>query len=213
MGREERMLDTLKRRQPDLIPFLDDVYSSQNLSAIIRSSDSVGALTLYYSTKDNNSKKIHKTITQGSHKWLIQKRVNYQDRVDFLKERQKKGYQVVATHLDNSTISFREVDYKKPTIIVVGNEVEGVSKEVIEVADIKIKIPMMGMAQSLNVSVATAIILYEAERQRELAKMYETPRLSKEEIEEIMEIWRFRDKISNRSRGKIKLPQKIWLNW
>ncbi len=202
MGREERMLDTLKRRQPDLIPFLDDVYSSQNLSAIIRSSDSVGALTLYYSTKDNNSKKIHKTITQGSHKWLIQKRINYQDRVDFLKERQKKGYQVVATYLDNSTISFREVDYKKPTIIVVGNEVEGVSKEVIEVADIKIKIPMMGMAQSLNVSVATAIILYEAERQRELAKMYETPRLSKEEIEEIMEIWRFRDKISNRSRAR-----------
>jgi len=213
MTRNEKAIEVLKKRQIDLIPFLDDVYSSQNMSAIIRSSDSVGCFGLYYATKNNKAKKLHKTITQGSHKWVVIEKIEYEKRINFLKQKQTQGFQIVATHLDNSTISFREVDFTKPTIIVVGNEVEGVSKEIVEIADYKIKIPMMGMAQSLNVSVASAIILYEAQRQREQAKMYQTPQIPLEVIEQIAKKWEYRDKIANKSKGKINLSGKLWLDW
>jgi tRNA (guanosine-2'-O-)-methyltransferase len=71
--------------------------------------------------------------------------------------------------LDDDTIDFREVDYTKPTLIVLGNEVDGVSEITKSYADKKVSIPMYGMSQSLNVSVANAVMLYEAQRQRQLA--------------------------------------------
>jgi len=84
---------------------------------------------------------------------------------------------------------------------VVGNELEGVSEEVDRIADINVVIPMYGMAQSLNVSVATAILLYEAERQRSKKGFYEQPQLSFEEIKNILEKWAYEDVIEERKRG------------
>ena len=78
----------------------------------------------------------------------------------------------MVTHLEERAVSFREVDYTKPTLLVMGNEKEGVSSEIVKLADEIIIIPMQGMVQSLNVSVATGLILYEAQRQRELSGRY-----------------------------------------
>ena len=90
----------------------------------------------------------------------------------------------------------------------MGNEKEGVSSDIIAEATDVIVIPMEGMVQSLNVSVATALILYEAQRQLENAGMYDTPQLSLQKREEIKEAWAYRDTIARKSKGIIPLEFK-----
>jgi len=206
--RIKRIDDTLSRKQPTLQIMLDNVHSSQNLSAIIRSCDAVGVLDIYYSTKENESLRIHKTITQGAHRWTHRYRMHDAHKVAFLKEKKAQGFQVVVTHLEERAVSFREIDYTKPTLLVMGNEKEGVSPEVIAMADEVIIIPMQGMVQSLNVSVATALILYEAQRQLENAGRYDKPILTEEKREEIKATWVYRDTIARRSKGQIPLEFK-----
>ena len=208
MSTEDRLAridDSLSRKQPTLQVMLDNVHSSQNLSAIIRSSDAVGVLDIYYSTKENESLRIHKTITQGAHRWIYRYRMNDAHKVAFLKQKKEQGFQVVVTHLEERAVSFREIDYTKPTLLVMGNEKEGVSPEVIAEATDVIVIPMQGMVQSLNVSVATALILYEAQRQLENAGRYDMPQINLEKREEIKAAWVYRDTIARRSKGQIAL--------
>ena len=208
MSTEDRLAridDSLSRKQPTLQVMLDNVHSSQNLSAIIRSADAVGVLDIYYSTKENESLRIHKTITQGAHRWTHRYRMNDTDKIVFIKQKKEQGFQVVVTHLEERAVSFRDIDYTKPTLLVMGNEKEGVSPEVIAEATDVIVIPMQGMVQSLNVSVATALILYEAQRQLENAGMYDTPQISLEKREEIKAAWVYRDTIARRSKGQIAL--------
>jgi len=206
--RLSRIDDILTRKQPTLQVMLDSVHNSQNLSTIIRTSDAVGVLDIFYSTPANETLRIHKTITQGAHRWTHRYRIDEVDKVKFLQQKKAKGFQVIVTHLEERAVSFREVDYSKPTLIVMGNEKEGVSPELIAEATDVIVIPMQGMVQSLNVSVATALILYEAERQRENAGMYYTPQLSLEKAEEIKKVWVYRDTVARKSKGLIPLEFK-----
>ena len=201
--RQQRIEDILSRKQPTLEVMLDNVSNSQNISAIIRSCDGVGVLNLYYSTPEDLDLRIHKTITQGTHRWINRERIDAHEKIAFLKAKQKEKFQVIVTHLAQDSISFSKVDYTKPTILVMGNEKDGVSQEVIDLADEVIIIPMRGMAQSLNVSVATALILYEASRQLENTGAYDTPQLSNEKRETIMKEWIYRDTIRHRSKGRI----------
>jgi tRNA (guanosine-2'-O-)-methyltransferase len=134
--------------------------------------------------------------------------MNYDHKVKFLKQKKAQGFQVVVTHLEERAVSFRQIDYTKPTLLVMGNEKDGVSAEIVEMADEVIIIPMQGMVQSLNVSVATALILYEAERQLENAGRYDTPLLSEEKREEIKSTWVYRDTIARKSKGQIPLEFK-----
>jgi len=207
-ARLARIDDILTRKQPTLQVMLDNVHNSQNLSTIIRSSDAVGVLDIYYSSKENETLRIHKTITQGAHRWTHRHRIQDGDTVKFLQEKKKEGFQVVVTHLEERAVSFREVDYTKPTLIVMGNEKEGVSNEVIAEASEVIVIPMQGMVQSLNVSVATALILYEAQRQRENTGLYAKPQISVEKRKSIKEAWVYRDTVARRSKGEIALEFK-----
>ena len=208
MSTEDRLAridDSLSRKQPTLQIMLDNVHSSQNLSAIIRSCDAVGVLDIYYSNKENETLRIHKTITQGAHRWTHRYRIKDDDKVAFLTQKKAQGFQVVVTHLEERAVSFRKIDYTKPTLLVMGNEKEGVSSEVISMADEVIIIPMQGMVQSLNVSVATALILYEAQRQLQNAGRYDEPILSEEKREEIKAAWIYRDTVARRSKGQIAL--------
>jgi len=200
-----RIDNLLSQKQPQLQVMLDDVHSSQNLSAIIRSADGVGVLDIYYATKEDEALRIHKTITQGAHRWTRRYRVNTASKSKFLQEKKRAGFQIVVTHLEERAVSFREIDYTKPTLLVMGNEKEGVSAEVIAQATDVIIIPMQGMVQSLNVSVATALILYEAQRQLENAGKYDMPQISKEKRDEIKDAWIYRDTIARRSKGEIAL--------
>lgn len=211
MSTEERMAridDILTRKQPNLQIFLENVHNSQNLSTIIRTADAVGVLDIYYTTPSNTTLRIHKTITQGAHRWTHRHRVHDTDTVKFLQQKKKEGFQVVVTHLEERAFDFREIDYTKPTLIVMGNEKEGVSDSIIAEATDVIVIPMQGMVQSLNVSVATALVLYEAERQLDNAGMYTKSQMSQEKRDEIKDAWVYRDTIARRSKGEIALEFK-----
>ena len=197
------MEKTLKSKQPSLEIFLDNVDSSQNISAIIRSCDGVGVLNFYYANREDKDTKIHKTITQGSHHWLYRERIDSNKKIEFLERKKREGFQVVVTHLNEKSILYREVNYTKKCMIVMGNEHNGISSEVVALADKVVVIPMRGMAQSLNVSVATALLLYEAERQLENRGYYEKEQLSAERQDEIKFEWIHRDLITRRSKGTI----------
>ena len=140
-ARLARIDASLLHKQPTLQVMLDSVHNSQNLSTIIRTSDAVGILDIYYSTPENETLRIHKTITQGAHRWTRRHRINEVDKVKFLQQKKAEGFQVVVTHLEERAVSYREVDYTKPTLIVMGNEREGVSAEVIAEATDIIVIP------------------------------------------------------------------------
>jgi len=187
--RFEKMKNILYTRQNTLRVFMDYVYSSHNLAAIVRTCDAVNIGKLYY--RHQKKVKLNTEITMGAHKWIFHE---YIDNIeDFYKNIKKEGYQVVVTLLDNETVDFREIDYTKPTLIVLGNEVEGASDISIKYADKKVKIPMYGMSQSLNVSVANAVILYEAQRQRAAKRMYDTPSLPQDLIEKTLKKWAYDD--------------------
>ncbi|MEO1927712.1 MAG: TrmH family RNA methyltransferase [Nautiliaceae bacterium] len=187
--RFEKMKNILYTRQNTLRVFMDYVYSSHNLAAIVRTCDAVNIGKLYY--RHQKKVKLNTEITMGAHKWIFHE---YIDNIeDFYKNIKKEGYQVVVTLLDNETVDFREIDYTKPTLIVLGNEVEGASDISIKYADKKVKIPMYGMSQSLNVSVANAVILYEAQRQRATKRMYDTPSLPQDLIEKTLKKWAYDD--------------------
>ncbi len=204
--RLERLKRVLERRQKDLIVFVDSVRNEHNFSAIIRTCDAAGVLRVYYSPGEGKPAKINEGITQGAHKWVFVERVD--SPLEKLKEFKEQGFQVVATWLGEDSVDYREVDYTLPTVLVVGNELQGVSPEILGVADRKIVIPMFGMVQSLNVSVATGIILYEAVRQREKKGMYDRPSLSREEIEEILRKWAYEDVIKERKRVNVLKPHR-----
>ncbi len=183
--RLEKMKQVLKTRQWDLRVFMDYVYSEHNLAAIVRTADAVNVWQLYY--RHQQKVRINKEIAMKADKWMFIEYVNEIE--NFYKNLKSQWYQIVATLLDDDTIDFREVDYTKPTLIVLGNEVDGVSEITKSYADKKVSIPMYWMSQSLNVSVANAVMLYEAQRQRQLAWMYDKMQIPQEVYEETLKKW------------------------
>jgi tRNA (guanosine-2'-O-)-methyltransferase len=91
-----------------------------------------------------------------------------------------EGFIILAAHLSDQAVDYREIDYTRPTALLIGTEAFGVSDEGLRWVDREIVIPMMGMSQSLNVSVATAVVLYEAVAQRRAAGMYDQSRMPPE---------------------------------
>jgi tRNA (guanosine-2'-O-)-methyltransferase len=104
----------------------------------------------------------------------------YERSRDVLEVVRAQDMQILATCVSKNAVNYLEVDYTLPTCIVMGNERDGISNEVAEAANQHIMVPMVGMVQSLNVSVATAVILFEAQRQRRAKGMYDSPRLSEQ---------------------------------
>jgi tRNA (guanosine-2'-O-)-methyltransferase len=201
--RIERMRELLARKQPCLKLLLENVHDSHNISAVMRSADAVGVLDFYYSLPLEGHVKTHRTITQGAHRWLRKERIPTDRRLEFLRKRKDEGYQVVVTELSEESVDFRAIDYTLPTLLVFGNEKEGVTPEVSAEATRRVVIPMHGMVQSLNVSVAAALILYEAERQRAAAGYYESQRLDETTAEALLAEWIHRDAVLRKSRGRI----------
>jgi tRNA (guanosine-2'-O-)-methyltransferase len=179
-----RITSMLNRRQPDLTVFMEQVHMQHNLAAIVRTADAMG-INNVHATWDIDSTRISRNVASGSQKWVkLHSHETTQDAITVLRE---QGMQIVATNLSATAIDFREVDYTKPTAIIMGQEKFGISEEALTLADQHVVIPMVGMCQSLNVSVASALIMYEAQRQREIAGMYDqTCRLPQEEQHKIL---------------------------
>lgn len=171
--RLQRINDMLALRQTDLTVLLEEVHKPHNVSAIIRSCDAVGVQNVH--TVWFEKVATIRPISMGAHDWIdIHSHRSVEQAITQLKG---EGKQVLVTHLSDTAIDFREVDYTKPTAIIFGQERFGATEQAIAQADQDIVIPMMGMTQSLNVSVAAALILYEAQRQRQDAGMYDNTQL------------------------------------
>ena len=102
-----------------------------------------------------------------------------------------RGFRVVAAHPSDDSVDFRDVDYTEPTALMMGAELHGVSDEGLKASDARVRIPMRGMAHSLNVSVATALLLFEAARQRQAAGLYDESRLEPGEFDRALFEWAY----------------------
>ncbi|USD41250.1 tRNA (guanosine(18)-2'-O)-methyltransferase TrmH [Vibrio sp. SCSIO 43135] len=167
--RYQRIQQVLKSRQTDLTLCLEEVHKPNNVSAVIRTADATG-IHKVHAVWPNEMRTLSHT-SAGARNWV---EVDTHDTIgDAIGELKSQGMQVLVTNLSDTAVDFREIDYTKPTAIILGNEKTGASKQALEMADQDIIIPMIGMVQSLNVSVASAVLLYEAQRQREMAGMYQ----------------------------------------
>ena len=167
--RYARIREMLARRQPNLTVCMEQVHKPHNVSAIIRTADAVGVHEVHAVWPN---RRMHTMLSSaaGSNSWVeVKTHPTIGDAVSQLKA---AGMQILATHLSDKAVDFREIDYTRPTCILMGQEKTGISQEALDLADQDIIIPMIGMVQSLNVSVASALILYEAQRQRQNAGMY-----------------------------------------
>lgn len=170
IDRYHRIQDVLKSRQPDLTLCLEEVHKPNNVSAIIRTADATGVSKIHAVWPTESMKTLSHT-SAGARNWVEVD--THQDIERAIAALKAEDMQVLVTNLSDSAVDFREIDYTQPTAVILGSEKVGISRRALELADQDIIIPMVGMVQSLNVSVASALILYEAQRQRQLAGMYD----------------------------------------
>ena len=180
--RLQKILTLLANRQPDLTVFMDEVHKPHNLAAIVRTADAVGIGHVHAVFPQGVKFAGHHT-SSGSKRWV--KTHKHPDLSSGIAAMKAQGMQVLAAHFSDQAVDFRSIDYTKPTCVLVGSELVGVSEQAADLADEHVIIPMVGMVQSLNVSVATALILYEAQRQRSAAQMYGQCKIPQEEVDDI----------------------------
>ena len=184
--RLEKIKQVLDKRQPDLRVITDHVHKGRNLSAIVRTADAVGISDMHCVMDDKDYLAFRGT-TMGSHQWVnVSKEKDITTIICTLKA---QGYQFVAADVTPSSVDFRQVDYTQPTALIMGAEKWGLSDEVRSQINQFITVPMVGMVESFNVSVASAIILSEAQRQRDLAGMYSRRRIDQECYERLFFEW------------------------
>ncbi|WP_018691580.1 tRNA (guanosine(18)-2'-O)-methyltransferase TrmH [Algicola sagamiensis] len=181
--RWKRMNEMLDLRQPDLTVCVEQVHKTHNLSAIIRTADAIG-IPEVHAVWLSEDKRLKRGTASGSQNWV--KTVGHATIGDAISTLKSQGMQVVATCLSETSVDYRNIDYTKPTALLMGQERYGITEEALALADQHIIIPMVGMAQSLNVSVAAAILMYEAQRQRQNAGLYEQPRMDEQEKHRIL---------------------------
>ena len=186
--RFQKLARALRRRQPDLTVLMERIHKSHNLSAILRNCDAVGVLEAH-AIPPPEGLQIHSHTSAGTAKWVrLVRHRTIQAAIEDLKGR---GFRVLAAHPGPDAVDFRAVDYTGPTALMMGAELLGLSDEALALADVRISIPMVGMAQSFNVSVATALLLFEAFRQRDAAGMYDGSRIAPEDFERILFEWAY----------------------
>jgi len=186
-GRKERLKSVLARRQHDLTLVLNNIHDPHNVSAILRSCDAFGVfgIHLYYTKETFPS--LANSSSGSAKKWIELTR--HREAGPMIETLRGKGMQIVGTGFSDKARPIMDIDFTKPTAIILGNEHRGMDPDVkVHVPD-EIYIPMFGMVQSLNVSVAAATILYEAMRQRRAAGMYEQTSLDDERFAEVYADW------------------------
>jgi len=188
--RKARIEAVAARRQPDLTVFMERVHKPHNVAAVIRTCDAVGVMQAHAVPASEGLPKLNHT-SQGAQRWV--ELIRHPDTGSGLQMLRQAGFRLYAAHFSSSAVDFREPDYTRPTAIVLGTEKFGVSDEALDRVDQEIVIPMLGMSQSLNVSVATALILYEAQRQRQAAGLYEPRPLDRPPWRELAAGWIQRD--------------------
>ena len=186
--RKARITHVLNHRQPDLTVVLENVHDPHNISAVMRTCDSIGIQDIYIlNTRIARHSKFGKKSSASAAGWLS---IHHFEDIDAcfgaLREKYSKIY---ATHLGTESHSLYDLDLTEPVALVFGNEHAGVSDEALKLCDGNFIIPQVGMVQSLNISVACAVSLYEAFRQRQNAGHYASNRMPSNDWQRLSEQW------------------------
>jgi len=187
LRRIEKIRSVLSRRQPDLTVVLENVHDPHNVSAVFRSCDAVGVLRVELLYTQEKFPRIGRKSSSSANKWLDRRRhTSVGACYDAL---HGEGFSIYATRLASSSVSLYDLDLTKPTAFVFGNEHRGVSEEAAVNADATLQVPMMGMIESLNISVAAAVCLYEALRQRLARRPAGGAALTEEQLATLFHEW------------------------
>ncbi len=186
--RTEKLKKVLEKRQPDLTVVIENVDDPHNVSAVVRSCDAVGVFEVCLVYSDGREfPELGEKSSASAKKWLnFRKFRTIEECYQKLRNENKK---IFTTHLGKESLSLYDLDLTEPVALVFGNEHSGVSEEAVNLADGNFLIPQVGVIQSLNISVACAVSLYEAFRQRLKAGKYSRPQFSGTEFNKILNAW------------------------
>ena len=204
--RFERIKNVLNCRMKNLTVLVEAVNKPHNLSAILRTCDAAGVFEANFICEKDKVKTFNSTA-QGSQKWV--KLNNHETIISAVSELKKKGFKLYGTTLNERSTDYRNFDYSENTCFVLGAEKWGLSDQLISKVDESIFIPMSGMVQSLNVSVAASILLFEAIRQRESKGLLPLngEGLSAEEYEKTLFEWSYPELASIYRKSGNKYPK------
>ena len=183
----EKIKAVLAHRQPDLTLVMENIHDPHNVSAVLRSCDAVGVTRVGLLYTVEKFPRIGRKSSSSANKWLERRRHTSVD--ECYATLRAEGFTVLATHLSTSSVSLYSLDLTRKVALVFGNEHRGVSEEAAAKADANFQIPMVGMIQSLNVSVACAVSLYEVLRQRLAAGHMDRPKLPVHVLKEMYNDW------------------------
>ncbi len=190
--RTERIESVLSKRQPDLTVVLENVFDPHNISAVMRTCDAVGIQEIYVlNTKIPRHKKWGARSSSSAAKWLTIHQ--FEDAEQCFRVLRSKYNRILTTHLSSDAVSLYEIDFTERIALVFGNEHAGVSEEIRLLSDGNFIIPQVGMIQSLNISVACAVTVYEAMRQKSVAGHYQTSRLDTDTLLQLKTQWGLQD--------------------
>ncbi|SVB33251.1 uncharacterized protein METZ01_LOCUS186105 [marine metagenome] len=182
--RFQKIKDILNKRQPDLTVVMDNVHKPHNLAAIIRTCDAVGIGDIHGVSTNEQKVGVNLKSASGSDHWV---NLHIHDSTSsIIRTLKKDDLSIYAANDSKAAVDYRRIDYTKPTAIILGAELDGISQDTLDGADGEIKVPMQGMVESLNVSVANAVVLFEAQRQRLQAGHYDTCRLENDVYEKLL---------------------------
>ncbi|MEP6711244.1 MAG: RNA methyltransferase [Ferruginibacter sp.] len=188
--RSERLTSVLVKRQPGLTVVLENVSDPHNISAVMRTCDAVGIQDIYIlNTNIAAHEKWSAKSSSSAAKWLTIHQ--FTDIRECFTELRKHFDNIYTTHLSSDAVGLYELDLTQKTALVFGNEHSGVSEEIIALADGNFIIPQVGIIKSLNISVACAVSLYEAYRQKNIAGHYNRLQLGHTAFELLKTNWGF----------------------
>jgi tRNA (guanosine-2'-O-)-methyltransferase len=187
--RQSRIRSVLARRQPDLTVVMENIHDPHNVSAILRSCDGVGVLRTHavYTIEEPPPGVFARQTSASAAKWVeVERHSALADCYDRLRA---EGFTILVTSIGSDARPLYDCDLRMPVALVFGNEMRGVSAQARDWADSAVQIPMAGMVESLNVSVACAVCLYEAFRQRAAAGDYDVPKLDPDRLRDLEDAW------------------------
>ncbi len=190
--RKQRLTSVLHKRQGNITVVLENVFDPHNISAVMRTADAVGVQDIFIlNTRIPPHKKWGARSSSSAAKWLT---IHQFDNTEECFSSLRKRYStILTTHLSSDAVSLHDIDFTGSIALVFGNEHDGVNEEIRALADGNFIIPQVGIIRSLNISVACAVTLYEAYRQKSIAGHYNQPGLGDVRYKSLLEDWGFQE--------------------
>lgn len=196
--REQRITSVLDKRQDNITIVLENVFDPHNISAVMRTCDAVGVQDIFIlNTRIPRHKKWGAKSSSSAAQWLTIHQ--FTDAGECFEALRRRADRVFTTHLAADAVSLYDMDLTGRIALVFGNEHSGVSDEIRALADGNFIIPQVGIIKSLNISVACAVTLYEAFRQKSAAGQYDRRGLPSDRYDSLLKEW---------SRGQLSAPNE-----